>query len=184
MRKTPNSELQRLSINEFKQANKQPIVVVLDNVRSAYNVGAVFRTADAFLINAIYLCGITACPPHKEIRKTALGASDTIHWQYHADTLTLVQQLKNESYTVLAIEQADQSIALQNFTVDGTKKYAIVFGHEVKGVSQAVMDMIDHCIEIPQFGTKHSLNISVSVGVVLWDFSKQQIESGVLPVKS
>ena len=173
MRKLKNSELGRLNVEEFKQINKIPLIVVLDNIRSLNNVGSVFRTSDAFLIEKIYLCGITAQPPHKEIHKTALGATETVEWEYVEDTFTLVERLKDEGVIVAAIEQADNSTMLQNFTVEPTKKYAVVFGNEVKGVQQEVVSNSDYCIEIPQYGTKHSLNISVSCGVVIWDvFSK------------
>ncbi len=171
MRKTPNAELDRLNVEEFKQAEKTPLVLVLDNVRSANNVGSAFRTGDAFLVEAIYLCGITAQPPHRDITKTALGATESVHWQHHKSTVDAITALKAEGYTIAAVEQADDSIALQDFTP--TSKLALVFGHEVSGVSQEVMELVDHCIEIPQFGTKHSLNISVSVGVVVWEVFKR-----------
>jgi 23S rRNA (guanosine2251-2'-O)-methyltransferase len=173
MRKTPNKELNRLTVEEFKQRTKIPIVVVLDNVRSAHNVGSSFRTSDAFLINKMMLCGITVKPPHKDLRKTALGASESVNWQYQENTLTAITELKKEGYTIIAIEQADNSVQLNQFVPDTTKKYALVFGHEVNGVSDDVMNMVDSCIEIPQYGTKHSLNISVSVGIVLWEISNK-----------
>lgn len=169
MRKLRNSELGRISIEEFKAAKKTPIIVVLDNIRSLNNIGSVFRTSDAFLIEKIYLCGITATPPHKEIHKTALGATESVEWEYVEDTLSLVEKLKVESIKVLAIEQAEDSVMLNDLTVEKNQKYAIVFGNEVKGVQQEVVSAADSCIEIPQLGTKHSLNISVSCGVVLWD---------------
>ncbi len=169
MRKLRNSELGRISIEEFKAAKKTPIIVVLDNIRSLNNIGSVFRTSDAFLIEKIYLCGITATPPHKEIHKTALGATESVEWEYVEDTLSLVEKLKVESIKVLAIEQAEDSVMLNDLTVEKNQKYAIVFGNEVKGVQQEVVSAADSCIEIPQLGTKHSLNISVSFGVVLWD---------------
>lgn len=172
MRKLSNEELHRLSASEFKDSDKLPLIVVLDNVRSLYNVGSVFRTADAFLCEAIYLCGITACPPNKEIHKTALGAEDTVSWQYFDDTAAAIQRLKSGGWQIIAVEQAENSISLQEFKPDPLAKYAIVFGHEVKGVSQEVMDNCHACIEIPQFGTKHSLNISVSVGIVLWEWCR------------
>ncbi len=169
MRKLRNSELGRISVNEFKEANKTPIIVVLDNIRSLNNVGSVFRTSDAFLIEKIYLCGITATPPNKEIHKTALGSTDSVVWEHVENTLELVERLKVEGVKVLSIEQADNSTMLNDFTVEKDQKYAVVFGNEVKGVQQEVVSASNHCIEIPQLGTKHSLNISVSCGVVLWD---------------
>lgn len=169
MRKLRNSELGRISVDEFKEANKTPLIVVLDNIRSLNNIGSVFRTSDAFLIEKIYLCGITATPPNKEIHKTALGSTDSVDWEYVEDTLELVEKLKAENVKVLSIEQADNSTMLDVFTPEKGKKYAVVFGNEVKGVQQEVVTISDNCIEIPQLGTKHSLNISVSCGVVLWD---------------
>lgn len=173
MRKLKNNELNRLTINQFKETNKTPLIVVLDNIRSLNNVGSVFRTSDAFLIEKIYLCGITATPPNKEIHKTALGATESVDWEYAEDTLTIVEKLKTEGIKVLAIEQAENSTKLDTFYPQKDQKYAIVMGNEVKGVQQEVVNESDLCIEIPQFGTKHSLNISVTTGVVLWDlFSK------------
>ncbi|MCE7994641.1 MAG: RNA methyltransferase [Roseivirga sp.] len=169
MRKTRNEELDRLSIEEFKESEKTPLVLVLDNLRSMHNVGSAFRTADAFAIEKIYLCGITAQPPHREIHKTALGATDSVSWSHEKDTTTLCQQLQQEGYEVLAVEQAHQSLSLESFRPDSDKKYALVFGNEVFGVSDEVVAVVDQCLEIPQFGTKHSLNVSVSMGVVLWD---------------
>ncbi len=169
MRKLKNHELDRITINEFKEASKTPIVVVLDNIRSLNNIGSVFRTSDAFLIEAIYLCGITACPPHKDIHKTALGATDSVKWHYFDDTIEAINVLKNDNYTIVSIEQAESSLMLDKFNVEKDKKYALIFGNEVKGVQQKVIDSSDYCIEIPQYGTKHSLNISVSAGVVIWD---------------
>jgi 23S rRNA (guanosine2251-2'-O)-methyltransferase len=175
MRKLKNSELGRLSVDEFKQTEKTPLLVVLDNVRSLNNVGSVFRTSDAFLIEKIYLCGITATPPNKEIHKTALGATESVDWEYVEDTLTLVEKLKKENVKVLSIEQAEKSTMLNEFEPKENQTYAVVFGNEVKGVQQSVVSASDGCIEIPQLGTKHSLNISVSCGVVLWDlFSKMR----------
>ncbi|MCF6182272.1 RNA methyltransferase [Lutibacter sp.] len=173
MRKLKNSELGRLNVDEFKKKDKTPIIVILDNVRSLNNIGSVFRTSDAFLIEKIYLCGITAKPPHKDIHKTALGATETVEWEYVEDTLILVEKLKSLKFKVLAIEQVENSIMLNNFTLEKNQKYAVIFGNEVKGVQQDVVSASDYCIEIPQFGTKHSLNISVSVGVVLWDLVKK-----------
>ncbi|MAT89958.1 MAG: RNA methyltransferase [Flavobacteriaceae bacterium] len=169
-RKLKNSELDRLSTNEFKAAEKTKLIVILDNVRSLNNIGAIFRTADAFLIEKIYLCGITAKPPHKDIQKTALGATESVAWEHVENTLQLVSQLKSEGVFVASIEQAETAIMLDEFSVQEAMTYALVFGHEVKGVSQEVVSASDAVIEIPQLGTKHSLNISVSSGVVLWDF--------------
>jgi 23S rRNA (guanosine2251-2'-O)-methyltransferase len=169
MRKLKNSELGRISVNEFKEVHKTPLIVVLDNIRSLNNVGSVFRTSDAFLIEKIYLCGITATPPNKEIHKTALGATESVEWEYIKDTLELVEKLKKEKVKVLSIEQAENSTMLNEFTPESNQKYAIVMGNEVKGVQQEVVSASDFCIEIPQLGTKHSLNISVSCGIVLWD---------------
>ncbi len=169
MRKLKNSELGRITVETFKEVPKTPLIVVLDNIRSLNNVGAVFRTSDAFLIEKIYLCGITATPPNKEIHKTALGATESVEWEYVKDTCTLVKKLQEDQIKVLSIEQAAQSTMLDVFTPDRNQKYAIVFGNEVKGVQQEVVSASDACIEIPQLGTKHSLNISVSCGVVLWD---------------
>ncbi len=169
MRKLKNSELKRLSIEDYKKSNKIPLIVVLDNIRSLNNIGSVFRTSDAFLIEKIYLCGITAKPPHNEIHKTALGSTESVSWEYIDDTFSLIKNLKESGIITVAIEQAENSINLQDFSVDSNKKYAIVFGNEVKGVQQNVVSECDFCVEIPQFGTKHSLNISVSAGVVIWD---------------
>jgi tRNA G18 (ribose-2'-O)-methylase SpoU len=173
MRKLKITELNRLSVEEFKQADKLPLVVVLDEVRSLHNIGSVFRTSDAFLVNCIYLCGITATPPHPEMHKTALGAEDTVNWIYKKHTLEAVEELHNEGYTVLAIEQVEGSTMLGDLVLDKDKKYAIVMGNEVKGVQQEVVNACDGCIEIPQYGTKHSLNVSVTTGIVLWEFVNQ-----------
>ncbi len=169
MRKLRNNELGRITVDEFKQARKTPIIVILDNIRSLNNVGSVFRTSDAFLIEKIYLCGITATPPHKEIHKTALGATDSVDWEYAEDGLTLIKELQKQGVVVASIEQAEQSTMLDDFIPDVKKKIAVVFGNEVKGVEQEIVSASDICLEIPQKGTKHSLNISVSCGVVLWD---------------
>ncbi len=169
MRKLKNEELGRKSIEEFKQAQKIPLIIVLDNIRSALNVGSVFRTADAFLIEKIYLCGITATPPNREINKTALGATQSVDWQYAESTLDLINSLKKDGYTVLAIEQVENAVMLQDLNIRPNGKYALVFGHEMYGVDQQVVDMSDFAVEIPQFGTKHSLNISVSAGIVIWE---------------
>ncbi len=170
MRKLKLDELNRATVDEFKSLKKFPVTVVLDNVRSMHNVGSVFRTADGFAVEHICLCGITAQPPHREIEKTALGATQSITWSYHASPVEAVEKLRSEGYLIIAIEQAENSIMLQNFEVNADKKYALVFGNEVNGVSEEVMAKIDACIEIPQFGTKHSFNIVVSAGIVLWDF--------------
>lgn len=175
-RKLRNSELDRKTVNEFKQAEKTPLIVILDNVRSLNNIGSVFRTADAFLIQKIYLCGITAKPPHKDIQKTALGATDTVNWEYLEDSLELVEKLKAEGIKVYSIEQAEGAAMLNDFKPEPDKTTAVVFGNEVKGVQQKVVSASDGVIEIPQLGSKHSLNISVSTGVVLWDlFSKLKL---------
>lgn len=174
MRKLKNDELGRKSAEEFREAEKLPIVVVLDNVRSAYNVGSVFRTADAFPVELIYLCGITGYPPHKEIMKTALGATETVKWKYNKSTLSAISELKDSGYKVYAVEQVENSIMLDDFKRNISDfKLALVFGHEVDGVQQDVLNLCDGCIEIPQGGTKHSLNISVSAGVVLWEFFRK-----------
>jgi tRNA G18 (ribose-2'-O)-methylase SpoU len=173
MRKLKNSELNRLSINDFKKSDKTPLIVVLDNIRSLNNIGSVFRTSDAFLIEKIILCGITAIPPHKDIHKTALGATDSVDWEYNKNTSDAINKLKNDGYIIASIEQTEKAVMLNDFKVEKNKKYAVVFGNEVKGVQQEVVDISDTAIEIPQYGTKHSLNISVSAGVVLWEFFKQ-----------
>ena len=173
MRKLKNSELGRLNVEEFKKMDKIPLIVVLDNIRSLNNIGSVFRTSDAFLIEKIYLCGITAKPPHKEIHKTALGATESVIWEYVENTMELVKQLQKENVLVASIEQAENSTMLQDFTIQSNQKYAVVFGNEVKGVQQEIVSASNYCIEIPQFGTKHSLNISVSAGVVIWDLFKK-----------
>ncbi|KJD32499.1 RNA methyltransferase [Tamlana nanhaiensis] len=173
MRKLKNSELDRLSIEAFKEAEKTPLIIVLDNIRSLNNIGSVFRTSDAFLVEKIYLCGITATPPHKDIHKTALGSTDTVDWEYAENTLDIIEKLKSENVKVCAIEQAENATMLNDFEVEAETKYALVFGNEVKGVAQNIVSESDFVIEIPQYGTKHSLNISVSCGVVVWDvFSK------------
>ena len=173
MRKLKNAELNRLTIEEFKKAEKTPFIVVLDNLRSLNNIGSVFRTCDAFLINKIYLCGITATPPHRDIHKTALGATETIDWQYYPSTVEAINELKTQGYNIISIEQTEESQNLNKFNIQRNKKYALIFGNEVKGVAQEIIDLSDSCIEIPQFGTKHSFNISVSTGIVLWDLFKQ-----------
>ncbi|AIY13136.1 RNA methyltransferase [Cellulophaga baltica] len=169
MRKLKNSELERLDVDGFKEAEKTPLIIVLDNIRSLNNIGSVFRTADAFLIEKIYLCGITAQPPHKDIHKTALGATDSVVWEYAENTMDVIKSLNDAKVTTLAIEQAENAVFLNDFHVSKDQKYALIFGNEVKGVSQEVVSSSDAVIEIPQYGTKHSLNISVSAGVVIWD---------------
>jgi len=173
VRKLSLKELNRVSPTEFKSQEKTPLVIVLDNVRSGLNVGSAFRTGDAFACASVYLCGITAQPPHREILKTAIGATESMDWQYFEKTTDAIQYLRKQGYTILAVEQAEGSIQLQDFEVDTNGKYAVVFGNEVKGVGEEVMQMIDACIEVPQFGTKHSLNISVCVGVVCWDIFRK-----------
>ncbi len=168
-RKLENSELDRLDVAGFKQAEKSPIILVLDNIRSLNNIGSVFRTADAFLIKKIYLCGITATPPHKDIRKTALGATESVEWEYRKSTLEVIEELKHAHVRTIAVEQAEQAIMLNEFEVNPKESLALVFGNEVKGVSQEVVSACEEVLEIPQYGTKHSLNIAVSVGVVVWD---------------
>lgn len=170
MKKKSMEELQRLSCEEYHKVAKLPIVVVLDDVRSLNNIGSMFRTADAFLIEKIYLCGITATPPSPEIHKTALGAEDSVEWEYITDTVSLVDRLKSEGYTVCAIEQVNGSVNMLDFAVDKEKKYAVILGNEVKGVNQEVVDKVDYCIELPQYGTKHSLNVSITAGIVMWHF--------------
>ncbi len=178
MRKLRNNELNRKSIEEFKQAEKTPIIIVLDNIRSMNNIGSVFRTSDALLIEAVYLCGITATPPHRDLHKTALGAEDTVHWEYFEDTQSAVEKLRENGFKIYSVEQAEQSISLEQFNTENNTKYALVFGNEVKGVQQKIVNISDGCIEIPQFGTKHSFNISVSCGIVLWDlFSKMKLNT-------
>ena len=167
-RKLLNEELGRKTAVEYKQSEKNPIVIVLDNIRSALNVGSVFRSSDAFLVEKIFLCGLTATPPNKEIYKTALGSTDSVDWEYMENTMDAMKQLKRDGFTVIGIEQVAEKVFLQDFLPQKGQKYAFVFGHEVKGVSQEVVNACDFCIEIPQWGHKHSLNISVSAGVVLW----------------
>lgn len=168
-RKLKNSELERISASEFQQTEKFPIIIILDNIRSLNNIGSVFRTSDAFLIEKVYLCGITATPPHKDITKTALGATESVAWEYAKNTQEVISVLKNEGIQIIAIEQTENSIPLLDFKIQENTKYAFIFGNEVKGVSQEVVNASDTVVEIPQYGTKHSLNISVSVGVVIWD---------------
>jgi len=168
-------ELDRVSEYEFKQQPKNPIIVVLDDIRSLNNIGSFFRTSDAFNIEKIYLCGITACPPHKDIHKTALGATETIPWEYSKEITTLCENLKSQGYTICTIEQTEQTLLLQNIHHLKEEKFALIFGNEVNGVNQEIVDNSDYVIEIPQFGTKHSLNVSVCAGIVLWEFCKKYI---------
>jgi 23S rRNA (guanosine2251-2'-O)-methyltransferase len=170
IRKLKLDELNRASIPEFKAQDKLPVAVVLDNVRSMHNIGSIFRTSDGFAVEQVLLCGITAHPPHREIEKTALGATQSVNWTYHTEVVEAVKQLRTEGYRIIAIEQAANSTMLHRFTPLANEKYALIFGNEVNGVSDEVMQIIDDCIEIPQFGTKHSFNIVVSAGIVLWDF--------------
>ena len=172
MRKLLNSELKRKTVEQFRASRKAPFTIVLDNVRSQSNVGSVFRTADAFLVEAICLCGITARPPDREMQKTALGATESVTWRYFQSTDEAVKELKNNGYFIIAVEQAEGAVELQDIAVESGKKYAIIFGHEINGVDQSIVDMCDRCVEIPQFGTKHSFNIAVSAGIVLWEMSR------------
>ncbi len=170
MRKLKNSELGRVGIEGFKQQDKLPVVLILDNIRSLNNVGSIFRTSDAFALEALYLCGITGTPPHREIEKTAIGSTQSVDWFYEPDTLQLVQKLKSQGYQIISIEQVENSKNLSEFTFDNEQKYAFIFGNEIDGVDQKVIEASHACIEIPQFGTKHSFNITVSAGIVLWDY--------------
>jgi 23S rRNA (guanosine2251-2'-O)-methyltransferase len=175
MLKKTMEELERMSPVEFKQTEKLPIVVVLDEVRSMHNVGSVFRTSDGFLIESIYLCGLTPQPPHRDIQKTALGATETVAWKHVTTTQQAIDELKQNGFTVIAIEQVHNSIALNQFKIDKSKKYAIIFGHEVNGVQEEIINQCDFSIEIPQLGSKHSLNISVSAGMVIWEMAKEYL---------
>jgi len=176
MKKIQNAELNRLSVSAFKDSEKNPIVVVLDNVRSMNNIGSVFRTCDAFRVEQLYLCGITATPPHREIHKTALGATDSVSWEYFEDTKKAVACLKEEGYFILAVEQTDKSVHLNDYVPDKTKKMALIFGNEINGIDDEVLALCDFCLEIPQFGTKHSINISVSAGIILWDIVTKMVK--------
>ena len=167
--------MQRLSVDEFKQAEKLPLIVVLDDVRSMHNVGSVFRTGDAFRIEAVYLCGITSTPPMTEIHKTALGAEDSVSWKYFPTALEALQELKNNGYEIYSVEQAHGSTMLQDFQPNADQKYAVILGNEVKGVHQEVIDVSDGCLESPQFGTKHSMNVSVTAGIIIWHFAQMMI---------
>lgn len=168
MRKLKNEELNRISVDDYKKAEKMPLVIVLDNIRSLNNIGSVFRTADAFRVEKIYLCGITGRPPHREIHKTALGATESVDWEYHESTYEAIVKLKNSKFKVVAIEQIENSINLSDYKPEPNEKLALIFGNEIKGISEEIIKDIDLCIEIPQFGTKHSFNIAVSAGIVLW----------------
>jgi tRNA G18 (ribose-2'-O)-methylase SpoU len=176
MRKLLNFELERKTVEQFRASQKTPFIIVLDNVRSQSNIGSVFRTADAFLVEAIYLCGITAQPPHREIQKTALGATESVEWKYYSSTSEAVSWLKKNGYILLAVEQAEGAVELQDLIIEKGGKYALIFGHEINGVAQEIVDLCDKCIEIPQFGTKHSFNIAVSTGIVLWEVSRKMIK--------
>lgn len=171
MRKLSNDELNRKSVTEFRASVKSPFIIVLDNVRSLNNVGSIFRTADAFLVEAVYLCGITATPPHRDIHKTALGATESVAWRYFDSAPEAVRELKANGYVIVSVEQADEALPLDRFITEAGVRYALVFGHEVRGVSHEVVDLSDACIEIPQYGTKHSFNIAVSAGIVLWELA-------------
>lgn len=168
MRKLKNDELGRMNVEAFKTAEKNPIILVLDNLRSLNNIGSIFRTADAFRIEGIYLCGITATPPHRDIQKTALGATESVEWSYFENTKTAIEKLKESGYQVIALEQTTGSTLLHQFIPDPHAKYALVLGNEVKGVAQEITEIVDACVEIPQFGTKHSFNVSVSTGIAVW----------------
>ena len=172
MRKLLNSELERKTIEQFQKSEKSPFIIILDNVRSQSNVGSIFRTADAFLTRAIYLCGITATPPHREIQKTALGATESVPWKYFPNTLDAIHELKEMGYRIVGVEQVEGSVSLHDFNIEKNQKYALVFGHEVNGVDQEIINNCDSCVEIPQFGTKHSFNIAIGVGIVLWEVNK------------
>ncbi len=170
MRKLKNSELGRIEIDEFKKTSKTPLIIILDDIRSLNNIGSIFRTSDAFLIEKIYLCGITACPPNKDIHKTALGSTESVDWEYSENIEDLIKNLQKEKIFIWSVEQADESKKLGDLTISRNIKHALIFGNEVKGVSQSVVNLSNDVIEVPQFGTKHSLNVSVSAGVLIWDF--------------
>lgn len=176
MRKIKNEELNRLSVERFKTTEKTPVILLLDNVRSAHNAGSVFRTADAFVTEAIYCCGITAVPPNRELMKTALGATESLHWKYFQHTKEALIKLRDEQVFIVGVEQTDESISLEKFNPDFTRRIAFVFGNEVNGLDDDILDLLDSCVEIPQFGTKHSFNISVSAGIVLWDYFLKRVQ--------
>ncbi|HPS97806.1 MAG TPA: RNA methyltransferase [Bacteroidales bacterium] len=171
MRKLTNDELNRKSVTEFRASEKSPFIIVLDNVRSLNNVGSIFRTADAFLVEAVWLCGITATPPHREIHKTALGATESVEWKYFESSAEAVRVLKERDYAIVSVEQAEGAVSLDRFATEPGKRYALVFGHEIRGVAEEVVNLSDACIEIPQYGTKHSFNVAVSAGIVLWELA-------------
>ena len=175
MRKLLNEELDRLSVEAFKKLEKTPFMLVMDNVRSLHNIGSLFRTADAFRLEGIYLCGITATPPHREIHKTALGATESVSWEYREETTDAISELKEKGYMILSVEQAEGAVLLDQVQLSDNQKYALVFGHEIRGVDQDVVDLSDQCIEIPQYGTKHSLNISVAAGIVIWELFRRRV---------
>jgi 23S rRNA (guanosine2251-2'-O)-methyltransferase len=181
MRKLQMDELNRLSVEDFKETNKNNFCIILDDIRSMNNVGSAFRTADAFLVEKIYLCGITATPPHREIEKTALGSTESVAWEHRENVIDLVKELQSNGYIVLAVEQVENSLKLNDFKPESNQKYAFVFGNEVFGVNQEVVEIANNCLEIPQFGTKHSLNISVTVGIICWDFVSKQPRSDGRP---
>ena len=180
LRKLKITEMGRMTVEQFHEAEKMPLVVVLDGVRSLYNVGSVFRTSDAFRVAAVVLCGITATPPNVEIHKTALGAEDSVAWRHFGDTMEAVAWLRDEGYTILAVEQCEGSTMLTDFTPDSQQKYAVILGNEVKGVQQQVVDACDGCLEIPQFGTKHSMNVSVTAGIIIWHFAQNRLMNSSL----
>lgn len=175
MRKLLNEELDRLSVEAFKKVEKTPFMLVMDNVRSLHNIGSLFRTADAFRLEGIYLCGNTATPPHREIHKTALGATESVQWEYREETTDAISELKEKGYMILSIEQVEGAVLLDQVQLSDNQKYALVFGHEIRGVDQDVVDLSDQCIEIPQYGTKHSLNISVAAGIVIWELFRRRV---------
>ncbi|MBE9517272.1 MAG: RNA methyltransferase [Bacteroidetes bacterium] len=175
MRKLLNEELDRLSVEAFKKVEKTPFMLVMDNVRSLHNIGSLFRTADAFRLEGIYLCGITATPPHREIHKTALGATESVSWEYREETTDAISELKEKGYMILSVEQTEGAVLLDQVQLSDNQKYALVFGHEIRGVDQDVVDLSDQCIEIPQYGTKHSLNISVAAGIVIWELFRRRV---------
>jgi len=179
MRKLKITDLHRLTVKEFHKVKKLPLIVVLDDIRSMHNIGSVFRTSDAFLVDKIYLCGITATPPNAEIHKTALGAEDTVEWKYFESTIDAVNELHKDGFTVISIEQVEGSTMLDKVKLDSDKKYAVIMGNEVKGVKQEVVNICDGCIEIPQYGTKHSLNVSVTTGIILWELASKMMKNRI-----